>query len=53
MAKADAEDDIARLVDTLAAALPRALAEEGGSVTNLRRSFHRQLDRRAVLPAAA
>jgi hypothetical protein len=35
------------------AALPRVLAEEGESVTNLRRAFHRQLDRRAVLPAAA
>ncbi|GAA1540465.1 hypothetical protein GCM10009827_069720 [Dactylosporangium maewongense] len=37
------DDDIAGLVDTLAAKLPRALADEGDSFTTLRRAFHRQL----------
>ncbi|MEU0561061.1 hypothetical protein [Dactylosporangium sp. NPDC006015] len=37
------DDDIAGLVDTLAAELPRALADEGDSFTTLRRAFHRQL----------
>ncbi|MDG6101868.1 aminotransferase class I/II-fold pyridoxal phosphate-dependent enzyme [Dactylosporangium aurantiacum] len=45
--------DIAGLVDALADALPRALAEEGESVTALRRAFHRQLGDQPVLPAAA
>ncbi|GAA3233460.1 aminotransferase class I/II-fold pyridoxal phosphate-dependent enzyme [Dactylosporangium siamense] len=45
------EDDIAGLVDTLADALPRALAEEGENVTNLRRAFHRQLSPMYAVPA--
>ena len=52
------DEDIAGLVDALADALPRALADEGDSVTTLQRAFHRQLAGRPVLspstaPAAA
>ncbi|MFI5908510.1 aminotransferase class I/II-fold pyridoxal phosphate-dependent enzyme [Dactylosporangium sp. NPDC051541] len=44
--------DIAGIVDTLADALPRSLAEEGENVTTLRRAFHRQLADAPVLRAA-
>jgi 7-keto-8-aminopelargonate synthetase-like enzyme len=42
------EDDVAALVETLATALPAALAEEGSSVEVLERSFSRQLQGRPV-----
>jgi len=42
------EDDVAALVETLATALPAALAEEGSSVDVLERSFARQLQGRSV-----
>lgn len=42
------EDDVAALVETLATALPAALAEEGSSVDVLERSFSRQLQGRPV-----
>ncbi|WP_433064791.1 aminotransferase class I/II-fold pyridoxal phosphate-dependent enzyme [Dactylosporangium sp. CS-033363] len=45
--------DITGIVDTLAEALPRALAEEGENVTTLRRAFHRQLSDAPVLQRAA
>jgi 7-keto-8-aminopelargonate synthetase-like enzyme len=48
------DEDIAGLVDALADALPRALADEGDSPETLRRAFHRQLAGRPVFaPAAA
>ncbi|MFB9449531.1 aminotransferase class I/II-fold pyridoxal phosphate-dependent enzyme [Dactylosporangium vinaceum] len=39
--------DVLGIVEALADALPRALAEEGENVTTLRRAFHRQLQRAA------
>lgn len=42
------EDDVAALVESLATALPAALAEEGSSVEVLERSFNRQLQGRPV-----
>ena len=42
------EDDVAALVESLATALPAALAEEGSSVEVLERSFSRQLQGRPV-----
>ncbi|WP_432824982.1 aminotransferase class I/II-fold pyridoxal phosphate-dependent enzyme [Dactylosporangium sp. CA-092794] len=42
------DEDVAGLVDALADALPRALAEEGDSVETLRRAFHRQLAGRPI-----
>jgi 7-keto-8-aminopelargonate synthetase-like enzyme len=48
------DEDIAGLVDALADALPRALADEGDSPETLRRAFPRQLAGRPVFaPAAA
>ncbi|HET9519320.1 MAG TPA: hypothetical protein VFO77_16475 [Actinoplanes sp.] len=42
------DDDIAQLVDALADALPRALADAGDDLTTLQRAFRRQLAGRAV-----
>lgn len=42
------DQDVETLVDTLAVALPQALAEGGSSMSELRRAFARQLARRAV-----
>jgi 7-keto-8-aminopelargonate synthetase-like enzyme len=47
------EDDVAGVVTALAEQLPRALADEGATVDDLRRAFARQLrGRPAVLPAS-
>jgi 7-keto-8-aminopelargonate synthetase-like enzyme len=47
------EDDVAGLVAALAEHLPAALADEGSSVEDLRRAFHRELrGRPEVLPSA-
>ena len=42
------EDDIVTLVEALADALPKALADEGDDVTTLKRAFSRQLAGRPV-----
>jgi 7-keto-8-aminopelargonate synthetase-like enzyme len=44
------EQDVAGLVDAIATALPRVLAEAGSSTEALRRAFGRQLASREVLP---
>ena len=47
------DQDVTRLVDALADGLPRVLAEGGGSMEQLSRTFSRQLGRRArVTPPA-
>jgi 7-keto-8-aminopelargonate synthetase-like enzyme len=45
------EDDVAGLVSALAEHLPAAITDEGASVADLHRAFHRQLRGRQVLGA--